>query len=103
MPTKYKRIGVIKDEPLVEALESVAPIVGSDTPAATLVQRTAMAAMRDLAALGPLDHRVPLPDLIIAAVAQENGLVVLHEDRHFEQLQRVMSFDAQRLLIEAPG
>jgi len=62
------------------------------------VQRAAMAAHRELAALGPLHHRVPLPDLLVAAVAQEHGLVVVHEDRRFELLQRVMSFAAHRLL-----
>jgi predicted nucleic acid-binding protein len=57
-----------------------------------------MTAHRELAELGPLHHRIPLPDLLIAAVAQEHGLVVVHEDRHFELLARVMSFAERRLL-----
>jgi predicted nucleic acid-binding protein len=57
-----------------------------------------MTALADLAAVGPLHHRVPLADLLIAAAAQGHGVVVLHEDRQFELLQRVMSFEAQRLL-----
>lgn len=65
-------------------------------------QRAAMAAQRQLAEVGPLHHRIPLPDLLIAAVAQEHALTVLHEDRHFEHLQRVMSFAAHRLLPTAP-
>lgn len=69
-----------------------------DMPLTASVQRAAMTAMRDLAELGPLHHRLPLPDLLVAAAAQEHGLVVLHEDRHFELLQRVMSFEAHRLL-----
>jgi hypothetical protein len=42
MPTKHERIGVVKDESLVEALESVAPFIESDTPAATLVHDLAI-------------------------------------------------------------
>jgi hypothetical protein len=49
MPTKYERIGVIKDEPLSAALDSVAPLVDASIPAATLV--------RDLAIRGALALR----------------------------------------------
>jgi predicted nucleic acid-binding protein len=41
-----------------------------------------------------------LPDLLIAAIAQEHGLVVVHEDRRFDTLQRVLSFAAHRLLAD---
>ncbi len=67
------------------------------------VQRAAMSAQRELAELGPRHHRVPLPDLLIAAVAQERGLEVLHDDRHFETLQRAMSFTGHRLLAAGSG
>jgi hypothetical protein len=42
MPTRYERIGVVKDEALAEALESVAPYARADTPAATLVHDLAI-------------------------------------------------------------
>jgi hypothetical protein len=42
MPTKYECIGVIKDEELAVALDSVAPLVGTDIPAATLVRNLAI-------------------------------------------------------------
>lgn len=42
MPTKHERIGVVKDQALLEALESVAPIVGASTPAATVVHDLAV-------------------------------------------------------------
>jgi hypothetical protein len=58
------------------------------------VQRAAISAMRGLAPLGR--HRAPLPDLLIAEAAQKHGLTVLHQDRHFEQLQQVMAFGAHR-------
>lgn len=60
------------------------------------VQRAALSAMRELAPLSR--HRVPLPDLLIAGAAQEHGLTVLHQDRHFEHLQEVMAFGAHRLI-----
>ena len=45
-----------------------------DVPVTVSVQRAAIGAIRDLAATGPLHHRVPLPDVLIAAAAQEAGL-----------------------------
>ena len=68
-----------------------------DIPVTASIQRAAMTGMRALARLGPLHHRVPLPDLLIAAAAQEHALTVLHEDRHFELIREVMSFGARRL------
>lgn len=47
-------------------------------------------AQRELAAVG--QHRVPIPDLLIAACAQQHQAAVLHVDRHFETLARVLSF-----------
>ncbi len=46
MPTKHARIGVVKDEALQEALESVASIVGTTTPAATVVHDLAIRGAR---------------------------------------------------------
>jgi len=45
MPTKHERIGVVKDEALQQALESVASIVGA-TPAATVVHDLAIRGAR---------------------------------------------------------
>ena len=47
---------------------------------------------RELARAG--GHRVPLPDLLIAACAQQHAAGVLHVDRHFELLAGVFAFDA---------
>ena len=44
-------------------------------------------------------HRVPLPDLLIAACAQQHAADVLHVDRHFELLASVLSFDSVRLRL----
>ncbi|MXW19099.1 MAG: PIN domain nuclease [Gemmatimonadetes bacterium] len=34
-------------------------------------------------------HRVPLPDLIVAAVAEQAGMVLLHYDRDFDRIASV--------------
>jgi predicted nucleic acid-binding protein len=50
---------------------------------------------RDLAAHS--QHRVPIPDLLIAACAQQHHAAVLHLDRHYDTLARVLSFAPVRL------
>ena len=55
---------------------------------------TALGAQRELAAIG--HHRVAIPDLLIAACAQQHGAAVMHVDRHFETLARVLSFTPRR-------
>jgi predicted nucleic acid-binding protein len=56
----------------------------------------ATGAQRELAAGGR--HRVPLPDLLIAACAQQHGADVVHVDRHYEVLADVLAFAPVRLL-----
>lgn len=55
----------------------------------------AEAAQRDLAPMGR--HRLPLPDLIIGACAQQHGADVLHVDRHFDLLAEALGFRSIRL------
>ncbi len=102
LPVRYELLFSTRDAAAFVALESRLAAL-RDIPLTASIQRAAMVALRDLAELGPLHHRLPLPDLLIAAAAQEHGLVVLHEDAHFELLQRVMSFDSERLLTGAGG
>ncbi len=52
-------------------------------------------AQRELAQTGR--HRVPVPDLLIAACAQQHGADVLHVDRHFDVLATVLHFNPVRL------
>ncbi len=101
LPVRYELLFSTRDAAEYAVLDERLAVLRVVTVTAS-AQRAAMAAQRQLAQLGPLQHRVPLPDLLIAAVAQEHALVVLHEDRHFEQLQRVMSFTSHRLLPAAP-
>jgi predicted nucleic acid-binding protein len=56
---------------------------------------TAQTAQRELAARA--EHRVPIPDLLIAACAQQHQAAVLHVDRHYETLARVLTFTPVRL------
>ena len=55
----------------------------------------ALGAQRTLAMRG--QHRVALPDLLIAACAQQHGADVLHVDRHFDLLASVLAFAAVRV------
>ena len=55
----------------------------------------ASAAQRTAAADG--QHRIPLPDLVVAACAQEHAVGVLHVDRHFDLLAKYLEFEPVRL------
>jgi len=55
----------------------------------------ARTAQRELAASS--HHRVPIPDLLIAACAQQHHAAVLHLDRHYDTLARVLAFTPVRL------
>jgi predicted nucleic acid-binding protein len=56
---------------------------------------TGLTAQRELAAQS--QHRVPIPDLLIAACAHQHQAAVLHVDRHYETLARVLAFTPVRL------
>ena len=55
----------------------------------------ALTAQRELAMHG--QHRVPIPDLLIAACAHQHQAGMLHVDRHYETLARVLAFNPVRL------
>jgi predicted nucleic acid-binding protein len=97
LPVRFELLYSTRDAEEFELLETRLAAL-RDIAITTSIQRAAMTAQRDLARLGPLHHRIPLPDLLIAAAAQEHALIVVHEDRHFEMLSRVISFTARRLL-----
>jgi predicted nucleic acid-binding protein len=58
---------------------------------------TAVTAQRELGLRGR--HRVPIPDLLIAACAHQHQAAVLHLDRHYDTLAEVLSFEAVRLPV----
>jgi hypothetical protein len=55
----------------------------------------ARTAQRELGATSR--HRIPVPDLLIAACAEQHQAAVLHLDRHYETLAEVLSFTPVRL------
>jgi predicted nucleic acid-binding protein len=55
----------------------------------------ALGAQRELATRG--QHRLPLPDLLIASCAQQHAADVLHVDRHYDTLSQVLAFRPRRL------
>jgi predicted nucleic acid-binding protein len=55
----------------------------------------ARSAQRKLAAKS--QQRVPIPDLLIAACAHQHRAAVLHLDRHYDVLARVLAFAPVRL------
>jgi predicted nucleic acid-binding protein len=57
--------------------------------------RIAREAQRELA--GTSRHRVPIPDLLIAACAHQHHAAVLHLDRHYDTLADVLAFTPMRI------
>jgi predicted nucleic acid-binding protein len=70
-------------------------------PMTASVQSAAVAAVRELSKRGAGAHRIPPPDILIAAAAQEAGVGVLHYDRHYDRLAEVLNFDS--VWIAPPG
>jgi predicted nucleic acid-binding protein len=60
--------------------------------------RAARAAMLKLAEAGPLHHRVPATDVLIASAASERAVGVLHCDAHFDRLAGVLGFESRWLV-----
>jgi predicted nucleic acid-binding protein len=70
-------------------------------PITASVQRAAIGAVRELSARSAGAHRIPPPDILIAAAAQEAGIGVLHYDRHYDRLTEVLNFES--VWIAPPG
>jgi predicted nucleic acid-binding protein len=59
--------------------------------------QSAVTAHRELGQKGR--RRLPIPDLLIAACAQQHRAAVLHIDRHYDVLAEVLAFEPVRLEI----
>jgi predicted nucleic acid-binding protein len=77
-------------EQLEEELSALRYIQTTDS-----ICRAALGALRDLAAHSDGYHRVPPPDLLIAATAQEAAVGVLHYDRDYDRLAQVLAFESR--------
>lgn len=56
-------------------------------PMTAAVEHQAVVSMKALAAKG--QHRKPIPDLLLAAIAEVHGAIVLHYDADFERIAQV--------------
>jgi predicted nucleic acid-binding protein len=67
-----------------------------DIPITRSVTNAALQAFRQLAHVQPLFHRsVKLPDVLIAAAAQDAAVGVLHYDEDFDTLATVLHFESR--------
>lgn len=67
-----------------------------DVPLTRSVTNAAQQAFRELAHVSPLYHRsVKIPDLLVAAAAQDAGVGVLHYDEDFDALATVLEFESR--------
>ncbi len=67
-----------------------------DVPITRSTTNAALSALRSLAHAHPLRHRsVKLPDLLVAAAAQDGAVGVLHYDAHFDRLAEVLAFESR--------
>ena len=60
----------------------------------------ALSAQRELAASAR--HRIAIPDLLIAACAQQHAADVVHVDRHYNTLAHVLAFTPVRAPARGP-
>jgi predicted nucleic acid-binding protein len=65
------------------------------------VLNATVTALRELSTLSDGFHRVPIPDALVAAAAQDAGLGVLHYDHHYDRLATVLHFESR--WIASPG
>lgn len=66
-----------------------------EVPISRTICNAAVAAMAELAAESDGRHRIPMPDYLIAAAAQDVGVGVLHYDGDFDKLSRVLTFESR--------
>lgn len=81
-----------------EELDDIAASLAQlrDVPLTRSVTNAAQRAYRELAAVRPRNQRsVRLPDLLIAACAQDSGIGVLHYDEDFDRLAEVLAFESR--------
>ena len=70
-------------------------------PLTASVVRAAEQAMGALAHRSAGAHRLPIVDYLLAAAAEETGSAVLHYDRDYDTLARVMTFNS--VWLAPPG
>lgn len=89
-----------RDADAVEQTELIESTL-RQVPVTASAQRAAVGAVRELSQGGAGAHRIPPPDILIAAAAQDAGIGVLHYDHHYDRLAEVLSF--RSVWIAPPG
>ncbi len=83
---------------LAKYLDGLAQADG-DTETWLIAQRT----QGELGHSGGISHRVPLSDLLLASIASQHGLGVLHYDSDYDLLAEHTSLEFESVWIAPPG
>ena len=81
-----------------EELDGLAQ-AGGDATTWLLAERT----QRELAEGRRVSHRIPLPDLLVASIASQQGLAVLHYDGDYDLLAQHTSLEFESVWIAPAG
>lgn len=93
-PVRYELTVDARDSVAIAALDRTLDAM-REIRVDTAVQREVLSTMRELAEEGSRGaHRLPLADITVAVAARASGLGVLHFDRHFERLGRLLEIRA---------
>jgi predicted nucleic acid-binding protein len=86
---------ILSGAPNERAFEIVDEALGAlpQAPITVSASNAAIGACRELGAR----RRIPAADYLIAAAAAERGFGVLHQDRHFDLLAKVLEFESVRM------
>ena len=92
---KFELLYSVRDGTDYDRLDAILGAL-RDVPITRSVTNAALAALRQLAHVQPLNQRsVKFPDLLIAAAAQDGAVGVLHYDHHFDRLAQVLNFESR--------
>jgi len=86
-------VAAARDEDAFARLDANLARLTLRAPITEAVGAAALGAARELGG----SRRIPAADYLIAAAAAARGFGVLHEDRHFEVLARVLAFESVRV------
>jgi len=86
-------VAAARDEDAFARLDANLARLTLRAPITEAVGAAALGAARELGG----SRRIPAADYLIAAAAAARGFGVLHDDRHFEVLARVLAFESVRV------
>lgn len=86
-------VAAARDEDAFARLDANLARLTLRAPITEAVGAAALSAARELGG----SRRIPAADYLIAAAAAARGFGVLHDDRHFDVLARVLAFESVRV------